>query len=113
MVPGLGPVERAAAQLEAALAGASAPYAALTRLGPWLGAGLAGNPVRPRSPIAGAYATAVLAAVPDDLAREAQRSWAATAVELSRWTEAAVLADLSNAAPGAAYAWLAIAARTR
>ena len=70
--------------------------AALARLGRWLGAGLKGGSVRPRSPVARAYATAVLAAVPDDIARDAQRSWAGTAVELSRWTEAGVLADLAG-----------------
>jgi len=113
LVAGLEPVERAAAQLEAALAGGSDPYEALARLGRWLGAGLTGRPVRPRSPVAEAYATAVLAGVPDDIARTAQRSWAATAVEVGRWTEAGVLADLPAAPAGSAHAWLAVAARTR
>lgn len=112
--PGLGPLEREAAQLEAALVlGTEAPTAALARLGHWLGAGLTGSSVRRRSPVARAYATAVLAAVPDDIAREVQRSWAGTAVELSGGTEAGVLADVPITPVGAAHAWLAIAARTR
>jgi hypothetical protein len=112
-VPGLEPVERAAARLEAALAGGPDPYAALAGLGPWLGAGLTGSSLTPQHPAARAYATAVLAAVPDDIVGEVQRSWAATAVDLGRWTEAEVLADLADAPVGPAHAWLAVAARTR
>ncbi len=72
--------------------------AALTAVGPWLGAGLKGRPVRPLGPDALGYLAAVLALTSEELSTAMRRRWGVSARELAE----DALAEALRRAGGAA-----------
>ena len=82
--------------------------AALTALGPWLGAGLKGRPVHPLGPDALSYLAAVLALTSEELSTAMRRRWGVSARELAEDVLAAALAGLAGEPIRPAHGWLVL-----
>jgi hypothetical protein len=82
--------------------------AALTTLGPWLGAGLKGRPVHPLGPDALSYLAAVLALTSEELSTAMRRRWGVSARELGEDVLAQALAGLAGEPIRPAHGWLVL-----
>ena len=82
--------------------------AALTAIGPWLGAGLKGRAVRPLGPDALAYLAAVLALTSEEVSTAMRQPWGTSARELGEDALAEALAGLTGRPARPAHGWLVL-----
>ncbi|HSU34993.1 MAG TPA: hypothetical protein VLJ88_04975, partial [Propionibacteriaceae bacterium] len=82
--------------------------AALTAVGPWLGAGLRGRAVRPLGADALAYLAAVLALTSEEVSTAMRRGWGTSARELGEDALAEALAGLTGRPARPAHGWLVL-----
>ena len=85
----------------------------LDRVGPWLGAGLRGRPVRPLPIDDLAHLAVVLGLLPEEVGAASRRGWGMSPLALARRTESEVIARLAGGPPQAAYGWLILGDRLR
>ena len=85
--------------------------ALLDRIGPILGAGLRGRPVRPRPVDDLAHLAVVLGVLPEAVGAPIRRGWGMSPHALARKTEAEVIARLAGGPPRAAHGWLTLGQR--
>ncbi len=81
-------------------------------VGHWLGAGLKGLAVRPRSAADLAYLATVIGLTDEELTKSLRRHWGCTAAELGHRVESQVLYAMGAEPCGPALSWLILAART-
>ena len=85
----------------------------LDRVGPWLGAGLRGRPVRPLPVDVLAHLSVVLGLLLEEVGAPARGTWGMSPHALARKTETEVVARLAGEPPRAAYGWLVLGYRLR
>jgi hypothetical protein len=85
----------------------------LQRIGPSLGAGLRGRPVRPLPVDDLAHLSVVLGLLPEEVGAATRRTWGTSPHALARRTEAEVIARLAGQPPRAGHGWLVLGHRLR